>query len=241
MAEETKRPKRNNIFKQIKQLYDFTREDDPQVTWWVLGAFFVPFIAIIILGFVLKLGWFSWILMVILAFMVGLLAATFVLSRRSENVGYKRIQGQPGAAGAVLQALSKRIYTVSEQPVWIDPRTKDMIWRATSLYGVYLVVEGPQSRTGKAVENEKARIRRVTQGSDIRIITIYTGNGEGETPIPQLNKAMRKRYKNPLTPEELEHLNGRLNTLQKMSGLGMPRGIDPRAAQHMSRRAMRGR
>lgn len=241
MAEEAKRPKRNNMFKQIKQLYDFTRQDDPQVTWWVLGSFFIPFIVIIALGFVMKLNWLSWIMMVILAFMVGLLAATFVLSRRSETVGYKRIEGQPGAAGAVLQSLSKRIYTVSEQPVWVDPRTKDMIWRATSLYGVYLVVEGPRSRTAKAVENEKAKIRRVTKGSDIRIVTIYTGNGEGETPISGLSKAMRKRYKNPLTQDELTHLNDRLNTLQKMSGLGMPQGIDPRAAQHMSRRAMRGR
>ncbi|MFD0705249.1 DUF4191 domain-containing protein [Alloscardovia venturai] len=241
MAEETKKPKRNNVFKQMKQLYDFTREDDPQVTWWVLGAFFIPFIVVILIGFILKLGWLSWIMTVILAVLLGLLAATFTLSRRSENVGYKRIEGQPGAAGAVLQSLSKRVYTFSEQPVWIDPRTKDMIWRGTSLYGVYLVVEGPQSRTRKAVENEKAKIRRVTQGSSIRIITIYTGNGDGETPISGLNKTLRKRYKNPLTPDELEHLNGRLSTLQKMNGLGMPQGIDPRAAQHMSRRAMRGR
>ncbi|TCD53594.1 DUF4191 family protein [Alloscardovia theropitheci] len=241
MAGETSKPKRNNIFRQMKQLYDFTRQDDPQVTWWLIGAFVIPFVAVIAIGFVLNLGWFAWILNVILAFMLGLLATTFVLSRRSETVGYKRIEGNPGAAGAVLQSLSKRIYTFSEQPVWVDPRTKDMIWRGTSLYGIYLVSEGPTSRVSKAIESEKARIRRVTQGSDIRIIVINTGNGEGQVPISRLSKEMRKRYKHPLTTEELDHLNGRLRTLERMGGIGVPAGIDPRAAQHQSRRAMRGR
>ncbi|WP_418968797.1 DUF4191 domain-containing protein [Alloscardovia omnicolens] len=241
MAEEKKKPKRNSTLRQMKQLYDFTRQDDPQLTWWLIGAFAVPFIVIIALGFVFKLTWFSWILTVILAFMVGLLAATFVLSRRSETVGYKKIEGNPGAAGAVLQSLSKRIFTFSEQPVWVDPRTKDMIWRGTSLYGVYLVSEGPTKRVAKAIESEKAKIRRVTQGSEIRIIVINTGNDEGQIPISQLSKHMRKRYKNPLTTEELDHLNGRLRTLERMGGIGMPAGVDPRAAQHQSRRAMRGR
>ncbi|OTA29983.1 hypothetical protein B9T39_01040 [Alloscardovia macacae] len=241
MADEQKKPRRNNIFRQMKQLYDFTRQDDPHVTAWVAGAFLIPFVVVILLGLPFQLGWFAWILNVILAFMVGLLAATFVLSRRSETVGYKRIEGNPGAAGAVLQSLSKRIYTFEEQPVWVDPRTKDMIWRGTSLYGVYLVSEGPTSRVAKAVESEKAKIRRVTQGSNIRIIVINTGNDEGQVCISELSKAMRKRYKGTLTSDELDHLNGRLRTLQRMAGMGIPGGIDPRAAQHQSRRAMRGR
>ena len=241
MAEEKKKPKRNSTLRQMKQLYDFTRADDPQVTWWLIGAFAIPFVAIIVIAFFLKLHWFTWIMTVILAFMVGVLAATFVLSRRSETVGYKKIEGNPGAAGAVLQSLSKRIFTFSEQPVWVDPRTKDMIWRGTSLYGVYLVSEGPTKRVAKAIESEKAKIRRVTKGSEIRIIVINAGNDEGQTHISKLNKAMRKRYKKPLTADELEHLNGRLRTLERMGGMGVPAGIDPYAAQHQSRRAMRGR
>ncbi len=229
------------MLRQMKQLYDFTRQDDPQVTWWLIGAFVVPFVLIILLALPFNIGWFTWIMVVILAFMVGLLAATFVLSRRSETVGYRRIQGNPGAAGAVLQSLSKRVYTFSEQPVWVDPRTKDMIWRGTSLYGVYLVSEGPTKRVAKAIEAEKAKIRRVTQGSEIRIITINTGDEEGQVPLTKLSREMRKRYKHPLTSDELNHLNGRLRTLERMGGIGMPAGIDPRAAQHQSRRAMRGR
>ena len=38
MAEEKKKPKRNSTLRQMKQLYDFTRADDPQVTWWLIGA-----------------------------------------------------------------------------------------------------------------------------------------------------------------------------------------------------------
>ena len=82
MAEEKKKPKRNSTLRQMKQLYDFTRADDPQVTWWLIGAFAIPFVAIIVIAFFLKLHWFTWIMTVILAFMVGVLAATFVLSRR---------------------------------------------------------------------------------------------------------------------------------------------------------------
>ena len=241
MAENAPKKKRNNMFTQIKQIYDFTKQDDPQVTWWVAGAFLIPFVVVILIGFLLKIGWIMWIFTVILAVMLGFLCATIVLTRRSETVGYRRLEGQPGAAGAVLDSLSKRVFTFQKEPVWVDPHTKNAVWRGTSLYGVFLVAEGPANQMSKVLDREEEKIRRVTRGSEIPMFRIYVGNGEGQIPLSKLSREMRRRRKIRFTSDELDHVNDRLRTLQAKNGMGIPKGIDPNRMHGVSRRAMRGK
>ncbi|MFC2746267.1 MAG: DUF4191 family protein, partial [Parascardovia denticolens] len=142
------KPARRNIFKQVAMIYRFTKKEDPSITWWLVGAFVIPALIVVALGFVFHNGVVGWIFNVVLAIMLGILVMTMVLTNRSEAAGYRRLEGQPGATGAVLESInegrfSSRVIKFTQQPVWVDPRTKNAIWRGTSVYGVYLVGEGP--------------------------------------------------------------------------------------------------
>lgn len=240
------KPKRRNIFRQMKMIYDFTKKEDPSITWWMLGGFIIPAALIVGLGFILRNGWIGWILNIITALLLGFLVMTVILTNRSEAAGYKRLEGQPGAAGAVLDSLSSgrftgRVIQFTKEPVWVDPRTKNAIWRGTSLYGVYLVAEGPLDATNTAMDRETQKIRRVTQGSDIPVYRVSVGNGDGQVPLSKLRRHLRKRHKIKFTMDELEHVNDRLRTLQSKNGLPIPKGVDPARMKKVSRRAMRGK
>ncbi len=240
------KPARRNIFKQVAMIYRFTKKEDPSITWWLVGAFVIPALIVVALGFVFHNGVVGWIFNVVLAIMLGILVMTMVLTNRSEAAGYRRLEGQPGATGAVLESInegrfSSRVIKFTQQPVWVDPRTKNAIWRGTSVYGVYLVGEGPLDAINKAMDKEAQKIHHVTPGSDIPIYRICVGRGAGQTPLTKLRKALRKRHKIKFTMEELEQVNDRLRTLQTKSGLPIPKGVDPYHMQRVSRRAMRGK
>ena len=56
----------------------------------------------IIIGLIAKWTWLTWIFTMITAIMLGMLLATMMLTRRADAVGYKQIDGKPGAAIGVL-------------------------------------------------------------------------------------------------------------------------------------------
>ena len=90
--------------------------------------------------------WLTWIFIMIAAIMVGLLFATMMLTRRADAVGFRKMEGRPGAAIAVLSNMNKAGFSFPQEPVWIDPRTKDAIWRGTGYNGIYLIGEGNAER-----------------------------------------------------------------------------------------------
>ena len=220
MAQEdkAKKPKKKNgTFSQIWKIYQFTHAEDRALPWFLLVAVLVPIVVAVAVCFIFHVGWLSWILFVLLGIMVGLLLGTMTLTRRSDKVGYAKMEGRPGAAAAVLSNISKAGFRFPQDPVWIDAKTKDAIWRGTGRTGVYL-----------------------TKGSDIPIYKISVGQGPNQVPLDRLQKEVIKK-KVKMTADELAILNERLITLQKrQSALGMPKGIDPTKV-HVSRKAMRGR
>ena len=160
----------------------------------------------------------------------------------------------------MLSNITKAGYSFPEEPVWMDPKTKDSIWRGTGYSGVYLLGEGDYGRVMHAMDRQEHNIKGVTAGSAIPVYRIVVGKGEKQVRLKELRKAVLKcksyeptNHKNALiakihprrrfilTKEELAMLNDRLRTLQKKSGFGIPKGIDPTRPQRISRRAMRGR
>ena len=161
-------------------------------------------------------------------------------------VGYKQLDGKTGAAISVLRNINKAGFNFPEQPVWVDPRTKDAIWRGTGYNGIYLLGEGDYDRVKRAMDRQEQSIKSVTAGSQIPVYRVMVGNGQGQVPLKKLrsNIIRRKAYrpthhKNALlakihprerfilTKAELEKLNARLRTLQTKNGMGIPKGIDP--------------
>ena len=235
-----KAKKKTSTISQIVKIYQFTYEEDKALPWLLAAAILVPTLIAVVICLLAHFGWLSWILTVLLGIMVVLLLATMTLTRRSDRVGYAKMEGRPGAAAAVLSSISKAGFSFPQEPVWIDAKTKDAIWRGTGRTGVYLIAEGDYNRVNKAMNREEEKIRRITRGSAIPIYRISVGHGPDQVPLNKLQRTVIKK-KVKLTATELETLNDRLVTLQKrQNALGMPKGIDPTRI-HVSRKAMRGR
>ena len=235
-----KAKKKNSTISQIVKIYQFTYAEDKALPWLLTAAILVPTLIAVVICLLAHFGWLSWILTVLLGIMVGLLLATMTLTRRSDRVGYAKMDGRPGAAAAVLSSISKAGFSFPQDPVWIDAKTKDAVWRGTGRTGVYLIAEGDYNRVNKAMNREEEKIRRITRGSAIPIYRISVGHGPDQVPLNKLQRTVIKK-KVKLTATELETLNDRLVTLQKrQNALGMPKGIDPTKI-HVSRKAMRGR
>lgn len=255
-----KKTGKQGMLSQIIRIYKYTYTDDKQLPLWLAVAFVAPIVVAIVLGLVLRWSIFAWIMMMVTAAMVGLLLFTVVLTKRADKVGYAKLEGRPGAAAGILSAINKGGFTFPQQPVWVDPRTKDAIWRGTGFNGIFLVGEGNYERLMHAMDRQEHAVKSVTAGSNIPVYRMVVGNGENQVKLKELRgKVLRAKTLQPsnhkfallnkihpnrrffLTKPELAILNERLRTLQSKSGFGIPKGIDPTRPQRISRRAMRGK
>ncbi|KFI51345.1 DUF4191 domain-containing protein [Bifidobacterium callitrichos] len=257
---DEKKPKKQSTIKQIIQIYKYTVKDDKQLPWLLAGAILAPIVVAVIIGLIFQWNWLNWIFIIIAAIMLGLLFGTMTLTNRADKVGYRQLEGRPGAAIGVLSNMNKAGFNFPEQPVWVDPRTKDAIWRGTGYNGIYLLGEGDYGRVNRQMDREERAIKGVTAGSQIPVYRILVGNGPKQTKLSDLRKTVTRqksyvpiqhksklmdkihpRRRFMLTKEELAILNDRLRTLQMKSGYGIPKGVDPNRVQKVSRRAMRGK
>lgn len=252
--------KRASMIKQIIRIYRYTYQDDKQLPVFLAIAFMAPVIVAIIVGIILRWSIVSWIMLMITAIMLGLLLFTIVLTKRADKVGYAKLEGRQGAAAGILSSINKGGFSFPQQPVWVDPRTKDAIWRGTGYSGIFLIGEGDYERLNRAMNRQEQNIKGVTAGSHIPVYRICVGHGKDQVALQQLRskvlnaktyqptdykfsllKRLHPRRRFFLTKSELAILNDRLRTLQSKSGFGIPKGIDPMHPQRVSRRAMRGK
>ncbi|GAB2676431.1 DUF4191 domain-containing protein [Thalassiella azotivora] len=216
---------------QVRAVFRMTRQADPAVVWWMLLAF--AGILAVALGIGLLTG--HPIYATVLGLPMAVLAAMFILARRAERAAYLQIEGQPGAAGAGLRVL-RRGWTVPEEPVAIDPRTQDTVFRAVGRPGVVLVSDGPPHRVSKLLEKERKRVARVLPGVPVHLI--QSGQAEGQVPLRRLGRTVMK-LKPTLTKAEVAEVNRRLKALGGMRP-PIPQGIDPLRVRP-DRKAQRGR
>ena len=260
MADKEEPKKKQSTIKQIIQIFKYTHAEDKALPWLCGGVFVAPIVVFVVLGIVFKWSVIGWITSMILAIMLGLLFATMMLTNRADKVGYAKLEGRQGAAISVLGNINKAGFNFPQEPVWVDPKTKDAIWRGTGYNGIYLLGEGDYNRVKRAMDRQEQNIKGVTAGSDIPVYRIYVGQGKNQTSLKNLRKTVLKcksyqptSHKNKLmaaihpksrfmlTKTELNILNERLRTLQMKNGMGIPKGVDPMHPQRISRRAMRGR
>jgi len=226
-AAKVKKPSR---LKQMREVFQMTRRHDPMVPWLMLLAFLGVVAVSFAVGFLLE----NWITGLIIGIPLGLLAATLILSRRAERAAFAQIENQPGASGAALGTL-KRGWITEDQPVAVNPRTQDAVFRAIGRPGVVLVSEGPSSRVKPLVDAERKRLARILPNVTIHVLE--SGRGEGQVPLSQLAKKMNKLDKE-LSKVEVSAVSKRISSLG--SRLPIPKGIDPYKARP-DRKAARGR
>lgn len=218
-------------YHQVWEAFKMTREVDPSITWILLAVF----VGLLALGVVLGVVFDHVVYFLFLALPFALLGVMFVLARRAEKAAYSRIEGQPGAALAALRTI-RRGWTFPEEPVAIDPRTQDMVFRGIGRPGVVLVGEGPSGRVARLLESERKRTARVIPTVPITLLVV--GNDEGQVPLRKLPTSLRK-LKPKLTKQEVAEVAKRLTALGTARP-PIPKGVDPMRARP-DRKGMRGR
>jgi hypothetical protein len=142
-----------------------------------------------------------------LGLLSGLLVAMLLFGRFAQAAQYAAIEGQPGAAAAILQTM-RGGWTVT--PAVAANRNMDVVHRAVGKPGVVLVAEGSPSRLPSLLAAEKKRVSRVAY--DVPIYDFQVGEEEGQVPIRRLQRKLMRLPRN-LKGQAVAELNFRLKAL----------------------------
>lgn len=222
---------------QMRQVLTLTRRHYPAVPWLMAAALIGVTIIGVVVGSLLG-GIASMIIWGILGLMGGMLLALFILGRFAERAAFTEMKGKPGAIGAVVNS-ARRGWLMDEQPITVDPRTQDMVFRTTGRGGVVLVGEGKsRPHVDKMLAKEKKRHERVLP--QVPVHTFQGGDKEGQVPMDQITNRLYKLPKK-LNKAEILAVRNRLGALGTFTTKPpIPKGIDPMRARP-DRKAMRGR
>jgi hypothetical protein len=225
-------PKKEGRLKQMALVYRMASKSDPKLGLILLGVFLVA--AAITFGvFWLLPG--AWVVDVITAVLVGVLAAVIVFGRRAQRAQYKQLEGQPGAAAAVLGQL-RRGWKVD--PAIAFNKNQDIVHRVVGPPGIVLVGEGNQHRLRSLLSSERRKHERVAAETPIH--EVVSGDGEGAVPIPKLTRHVSKLGRN-IKPAEMTDVLQRLKALDaNRSNIPLPKGPMPTSMKG-ARQQMRGR
>jgi hypothetical protein len=204
--------------KQMRMVAGLIRKSDPRALPIVAGSGAGVAVVIIVVGVLIG----QWPL-IPLGVLLGLLVALILFGRYAQSSQYKAIEGQPGAAAAILQNLRGN-WTVT--PAIAANRNMDVVHRAVGKPGVVLVGEGNPSGLGSLLAAEKKRVSRVAY--EVPIFDIQVGDLDKQVDIKKLQKTVMKLPRNLKGPA-IADLNCRLKALPQQ--LQMPKGPVPRSAR----------
>jgi hypothetical protein len=233
MAKKDKPEKKEGRLKQMLLVFKMTRKSDPRIGLILLGVFLLAAGVAFALFFLLVPG--GWILDVVTAVMIGLLAVLIVFGRRAQKAQYAQIEGQPGAAAAALNQL-RRGWKV--EPGIAFNRNQDLVHRVVGPPGIVLVGEGSPHRVRSLLANERRKHERVA--SETPIFEVVSGDSAGAVPVPKLSKHVSKLGRN-IKPAQMTDVLQRLKALDaNRSNMPIPKGPVPTSLKG-ARQNMRGR
>jgi Domain of unknown function (DUF4191) len=205
--------------KQMRMVASLVHKANPKAMPIVIGAGLGTLVVLVIVGLVTGLQ----ALLIPLGVLLGVLVAVILFGRFAQSAQYSAIEGQPGAAAAVLENM-RGSWTVT--PAIAANRNMDVVHRAVGKPGVILVGEGNPTRLASLLAAEKKRVARVAY--EVPIIEFQVGNDEGQVPISKLQRKIM-RLPRQLKPEAISDINHRLKALQP--SLQAPKGPIPKNAR----------
>ncbi len=205
--------------KQIRMVAGLVHKSNPKAMPIVIGSGLGTLVILVVIGLLTGPAAF----LIPLGVLLGVLVMVILFGRFAQSAQYSAIEGQPGAAAAVLENMRGN-WTVT--PAIAANRNMDVVHRAVGKAGVILVGEGSPTRLASLLAAEKKRVARVAY--EVPITEFQIGSGEGQVPI---NKLQRKIMRLPrqLKPEAISDINHRLKALQP--SLQAPKGPLPRNAR----------
>jgi hypothetical protein len=218
---KTKAP-RGERWRQILAAFRITRQRDPRLPLWMLLAFVGAF-AVVLLVLTLLSG--ALYLSLPVSVLAGVMALMVVFGRRAQKAAFREVEGQPGAAGWVIQSM-RGDWRVT-QGVALTSQL-DAVHRVLGRPGVILVGEGSAQRVRGLLAQEKKRVSRVA--GDTPIYDVLLGEDEGQIPLRRLSNHMMKLPRN-LSPAQVNTIEKRLQALGGSKTPPLPKGPLPRGAR----------
>ena len=203
---------------QMRMVAGLVHKANPRALPIVIGSGLGVLVVLVVVGLLTGL-----VFLIPLGVLLGILVAVFLFGRFAQTAQYAAIEGQPGAAAAVLQSLRGN-WTVT--PAIAANRNMDVVHRAVGRPGVVLVGEGSPTRLPSLLAAEKKRVARVA--FDVPIHDFQVGDGEGQIPLRQLQRKIMKLPRD-LKGTEVADLNFRLKALPQ--SLQAPKGPMPRGGR----------
>ena len=209
-------PTRREKLSQLKLAFSMTRKADPRMLPLVIGTFVITLAVLVMVGFLLGHPVYLGILGLLLALMV----TAVVFSRRVQRTAYRQVEGQAGAAAALLQNMRGN-WRVT--PAVQFNRDQDMVHRVIGRPGVVLVGEGNPNRLRGLVVNEKRVLARVV--GDTPIYDVVIGDGEGQVALRELERHFLKLPRN-IKPNLVNDLDRKLKAMPAAQ-MPIPKGPMP--------------
>lgn len=226
MARTPEVEKRPGLISQIKMIFTFTKDVYRWMPWLMIGILLAGVGLGVLVGFLIPPAqiW-SIILWGVSGLLFGVLGALMTLTRLMRSATYVKLDGRPGAAGHALSIGLPRSWSTSDEPVQINGRTQEAIYRAVGNAGIVLIGEGTPHGLKALMKKEESKAKRIAHGVPVHVI--YVGNGEGQVTLKELPKAIKA------LPKGIDKAT-RVAVVQRLSSMRggiadmpIPKGIDP--------------
>lgn len=216
------KPPRGERWKQILAAYKITRQRDRTLPLWMALGFLVPFAVLLLLFTLIGIPIYFGIPIAVL---FGVLGTMIIFGRRAQKAAFSQVDGQPGAAGWVLQNM-RGDWRIT-QGVQLSSQL-DAVHRVIGRPGVVLVAEGQPHRVRGMMAQEKKRVARIA--GDTPIYDVLLGDDEGQVSIRRLNTHLVKLPRN-LSQAQVNALDKRLAALGGTKAPPLPKGPMPTRAR----------
>lgn len=227
-----KRQARRDTWRNMRQAFSLTRQNDPRflpylIIFGVLAAA-VFYVAVL---FVTN----SPILPIPFAVLAAVVTSMFVFSRRAQRSMFTQAEGQPGAAGWMLQQQLRGDWRLTQAVA--GTTQLDAVHRLVGRPGIVLVGEGAPHRVRGLIAQEKKKVSRIS--GDTPIYDVIVGTGEDDLRLAKLSRYLLKLPTN-LSKEQVSALDKRLAALGGAGRNPLPQGpLPPGAKMRNMQRAVR--
>jgi hypothetical protein len=204
-------------FRQLALAWGQLKQIDPKAIIWIGVAALVGVLLGVGIAFLLGPWWGA-----PLGLLFSGIFALAVFNRRMQKAQYSAIDGQVGAAAAVLNTMRGQWFVT---PAVAFNKQQDLVHRVVGRPGVVLVGEGSRQRVKGLLAKERKRLNRVLGETPLH--SVLVGEGDDEVELRKLQAHLTKLPRK-LKKTEVPKLERKLKPLDK--GPAVPPGIDPNVA-----------
>jgi hypothetical protein len=205
---------------QIREAFVITRARDKRLIPYLALAFVVTAAVFVGAGFLLG----SPIVFGVFALVSAVLVAFIVFGQRAQRSALGEIEGQPGAAAAIIDSM-RGDWRLT--PNVAATRSMDVVHRVVGKPGVILIGEGSTERLQPLLTDQRKRVQRVASGTPIEVLIV--GVEPGQIPLRKLQKKMT-RLPRTFKGATVDEIEGRMRALGTLP-IPIPKGPMPKGAR----------